>query len=101
MSKKQWRNADAQASHRLRLFNELAPEIGIEAAYQRAYRGRIGKSMRDSIVKIKPAPSFLVQGLLQRGGYAFKQELGTPTQELRKPTIIGRIGSKLRAIFSR
>lgn len=37
--------------------------------------GRVGKKLRDNFTKFVPVPSFLVQALLMRGGWAYQQEV--------------------------
>jgi hypothetical protein len=65
---KAWRNPENQARFRLDTFNTAAPQIGIARAFELAYKGRVGKRMRDSHTRVLPVPSFLLQGLLIRAG---------------------------------
>lgn len=101
---KAWRGKGNQEQFRVDLFNELAPQIGIAKAFERAYSGRIGKALRDSMVRGLPVPSVPMQQLLIRAGVwaqvGTEAEVVVPFVPPSKPGWWANLKAAVRKVFA-
>lgn len=52
-----------------------AASTAVNTTNKRDLGMRVGKAIRNNFTKFVPVPSFLVQALLMRGGWAYQQEV--------------------------